>query len=470
MKAYRLARTLAEVLIIVVGLTVGAVLPGGLLSPRTARAESAAIQPMFESVVGGYGDGGDEATGIAFSMDGAVYSCGHTRLSQYSYSDEITLSQLAVGRPGWTATWEGGGLGARARDIAVASDGSIYVCGYAPTLISTAVLLKYSSAGDLLWQVEFRSEDWASGSALKVEIDASGNAYVLGQFRPLSSQDTFVAKVGPDGSRAWLVTYMPVDWQAEYAAPADLYVQANGACYVVGGLSGSYDDGRPYTKAYVMRLGADGTRRWIRVYNGPGRMAAGFSAVAPCGRGGVYAVGSAGSPYKDILLVRYRADGTRALTRRLGTRDRRDQYATHLAVDSLGRIAICGTWPRGSRGFYVAVLRPDGSVKWSHDFRYGGIDYAWFSTMGLIVDTKDRVCAACVGLDGRIDAYAFTRAGRLRWSSAWSSSPIPGGASSEGPTLRDMVGWGSSSVWVCGATGSRPETGLDQYVVAWPLD
>ena len=179
-----------------------------------ARAESAAIQPMFESVVGGYGDGGDEATGIAFSMDGAVYSCGHTRLSQYSYSDEITLSQLAVGRPGWTATWEGGGLGARARDIAVASDGSIYVCGYAPTLISTAVLLKYSSAGDLLWQVEFRSEDWASGSALKVEIDASGNAYVLGQFRPLSSQDTFVAKVGPDGSRAWLVTYMPVDWQA----------------------------------------------------------------------------------------------------------------------------------------------------------------------------------------------------------------------------------------------------------------
>ena len=171
-------------------------------------------------------------------------------------------------------------------------------------------------------------------------------------------------------------------------------------------------------------------------------------------------------------MTRYEAGGARVLTRRLGVGDGHRQWAQDAAVDSLGRLAICGGWRYSDRGFYVALLRRDGTVKWSHNYRgdkYGGFAKA------IVVDAADRVCVTgngpgsgslhTIDNDGSIATYAFSRAGALRWSWLWPVSS----AAFQVHAPYDIAAWRSSSVWVGGSSDQGPVTGPDQFVIGWAL-
>ncbi|HIL58684.1 MAG TPA: hypothetical protein EYG39_12345, partial [Rhodothermales bacterium] len=154
-----------------------------------------------------------------------------------------------------------------AEGVAIAGDGTVYVSGYFTgeatweggdnpdaTLTTRndfdAFLARYSADGDLLWVIQGGGADQDTGRGIAVDDD--GNAYWTGSFYgtatfgesedavTVSSQgssDGFVAKVGPDGSLAWLV-------QVEGAGSADLYDAAAGGSsgYEAIAVVGSFTD------------------------------------------------------------------------------------------------------------------------------------------------------------------------------------------------------------------------------------
>ncbi len=432
------------------------------------RADAAPIvnPPTFESVIAGDGDHIDAATGLQVGADGSLYACGFAQHDVTGY--DITVTRFAEDPLGWTRTWNGpADTHDQAVDIAVAPDGSVYVLGTEGLgQDGKPLLLKYSAPGDLVWEARR-----PYGSPSQLAIDAGGHVYALGGEDNAESggRRMTLVKYEPDGAEAWTRTYQTRGYKTDTSA-RDLLVTASGASYVVGTTLG-VDFKR---RAFVASWTSDGTRRWVKLYDGPGGSDAGFVALAKSPAGGVYAVGTTQSDASDILVTRYRADGSRALTRRLGVGDAHDQWAADVAVDSAERIVICGGWRRGDRGFYVAALRKDGAVAWSHNYagdRTGG------SAKLLAVDAAGRVVVAGNGRGARIDGryaagpvkvYALNAAGALRWTSAWPV-PLEPGLGPHTLGVDDIAVWQTSDVWVCGTSDDRPGTGPDQLVLGWAL-
>jgi hypothetical protein len=442
---------------------IAAVVVAAVAPPAFAAIEK---PPSFESVVAGDGDHLDAATRLAVGPDGTLYGCGSIWHDATGY--DITITRYDDAPLGWTRTWNGAGRNAddSAVDIAVAADGAIYVYGSeAGGEDAQPVLLKYSSTGDRVWVAHEASRPW--GYAGWIALDGDGNVYACSKEDNEGSGGTIgvLTKYRPDGTVAWAQDYGINTYKPDMGS-GHLCVADNGIAYVGGSVEGT-DIGQ---RAFLVSFSAGGRRRWTRLYAGPGKMGAWFSTLAPFPSGGVYAVGAARSDASDILVTRYTAAGTRVLTRRLGVGDGRRQWASDAAVGSLGRIAVCGGWRRSGKGFYVVLLRRDGSVRWSHNFR--GDNVSGFAK-GVVVDTADRVCVTgnapgtqgATYNPGRIATYAFSRTGVLRWSSLWPTALIP----SNGPEPRDIAAYQTSNVWVCGSSDDRPGTGPDQFVIGWGL-
>jgi len=454
----------------VTGVAIAMAVAGLLLSlcPRQ-DAWALAPAPTLEYILSGDGDGSDAAAMVVPGPAGVPYVCGRVWHEATGY--DMTVACLAEAPNGWSVTWNDALDGDdQACDVAVAADGSLYVYGSAGSgLDEKPVLLKLSSQGALLWAAYQAVSPW--GRPVGLGLDADGNVYACSTEDNEDAGGTIgvLTKYGPDGSQAWSKRFGIATYKPE-TVPTDLCVTPAGRSYVVGYATG-VDIGR---RAFAVSFRASGTKLWSRVYDGAGRAGAAFRAVAKCPDGGVYAAGEARSDARDLLLVRYAADGTRAWTRRMGAYDGHDQWATDVAVDGRGRLAFCGGWRAADRGFYVAALRLDRTLRWSHNYQ-GDRHYGWAEA--IAVDTADRVSVtgnargALVGTvfcPGPVATYAFTTAGERRWRTLWPSADMTW-ITPDGPAPRALAVWGASAVWVCGSTEYRQVTGSDQFVVGWPL-
>jgi hypothetical protein len=443
--------------------------------------------PVLETVIAGIGDHIDATTGLAVGPDGSLYTCGCLWHDATGY--DVTVTRLAGAQAGWSTTWNGPGDSSDyATDVALAPDGSVYVLGYFTyerqlDALPRSVLLKFSPDGELQWE----ARPWFTfGLPSRLGVDAAGNVYACGRRDNEESGGTLVTleRYAPDGTNDWSISYMAPGYKPEMW-PADLYVTPGGVTYVAGvagnvGLGPAELPERVGSRAFVGSWRADGTVRWTKQYEGKGRANAAFSALTPCPSGGIYAVGHTGvlsgsGAGQDLLVTRYRPDGSRALTRRLGAGDGRRQWAADVATDDHGRIAVCGGWRRAGKGYFVGLLRPDGAVVWSHN--YPGDARTGFAQL-VAVDGDGRVVVAGnapgslagdVFAPGPVQVYAFTTTGEPRWTSTWPT-PSTTGTADHTLQLYDMGLWRDTAAWVCGTSDDRPGTGPDQLVLGWTLE
>ena len=419
--------------------------------------------PIFTATVAGDGNAYDSYTALALNHDGSLFSCGY--VYRDATGDNATITRWDDAPDGWSREWDGPAHRAdTATDVVVAPAGPVYVTGVTQNAAGNndVLLLKYSQAGALKWWKKWAgpSSSWEAG--LKVAVDSSGNILVAASRRAHASSGIIkmvLVKYAPSGN---------LIWEREFSRAStnlilhDFCLDASGNAYLVGdATSGSAADG------VIARYTTSGAQSWVKYYDGPFHGADSFSAVSRCPAGGVYVVGSAGAAAAttDALVLRYTSTGSRPLTKRLGVGDGKSQWLDDVAVDKVGRIAVCGSWQNVDPDFYVAVLTSAGALVWSesHDGGYGMPDEAKV----LVVDWSNRVCAAGVSeVDPDVATwltYAFSAAGVPRWISFWP-------ASATGPmNVRDIASYQSSNVWVCGAGYTNATTGSDQLLLGWGL-
>jgi hypothetical protein len=414
--------------------------------------------PYWQTTIAGerdnYGGLYDSANALSVDPTGALYSVGTLSRSSTASAD---LNVVRWGDPpaGWSQFWSGTAAAADEAAGIVASGDGVYVGGTTSDGSRPAiVLLRYTPTGDLApgWP-QIWGEPGVSAWLSKIAVDGAGNVIAVGMSCDSEYPYHFyltVLKFAPDGTLLWKCV-APQAYDIFYAV-TDVYVSSSGVIYVCGGAD-------PWP--FVASISSSGQLRWKRSCKiGSDGF---FTSICRCPAGGVYATGwTRVSSGGGALIARYTAGGRRTLTKRLGL-TYQSGVLTDCAVDSKGRLAVCGYLYNPSEDFYVALMRPTGSLVWSH--LYGLSGRGRDQAERLVIDARDRVTASgTIQRTGQagVGVYAFSATGALRWRSRWWA---PAGT---GATVTDMVSYGSSRVWVCGAI-FHSDNSWDQLYLGWTL-
>jgi hypothetical protein len=311
-----------------------------LLAPSLARA-IAPGELLWVQTYPHAGSGADHGSAVAVGDGGRAYAAGTLGADEGMSSNIVLVARDADGSPLWVAAYDGPGHGPdAATSVAVSPAGAIYVAGQATRAGSRDfVLLKYSSAGKLLWQ-RFCGGTAGPDKAAALVLDRSGNLLVAGWVSARGhGADAALAKYTPAGKRLWLRTWDGAAHQADKGA--DVAVDRGGNAVVVGstGLARSSQ-----TAALLLRYSASGELRWVRRQSS-GTHGDALAAVALGANGDVFAGGHTRLPGTgvDALLVKYAATGTyRWKWIAIGMQDGRDEVAD-VVVDSGGWVHAAGS-------------------------------------------------------------------------------------------------------------------------------
>ena len=127
------------------------------------------------------GSPSDPGESVAVAPDGSVYVCGNTTSSAGAGGGHLLLAKFSSSG---TVQWQkalGGSDSDSGQSVAVASDGSVYVCGYTYSAGAGRIdllLAKFSSSGTVQWQkILYGSRD---DDGYSVAVAPDGSIYVCG--------------------------------------------------------------------------------------------------------------------------------------------------------------------------------------------------------------------------------------------------------------------------------------------------
>ena len=307
------------------------------------------------------GAGSDVAEGVASAADGSSYVVGITdsfTIDPFGNpSPKIFVVRFAPdGSLTWQRIWNGTTIRGLGRpDVAVSSDGSVYVTGITADNGNDAVLLKFDTNGTLLWERAWGGA--ASDEGLAVATASDGSVYIAGtatSFGP-SSSGLFVVKFDSAGNLVW----QRISDGAQGNAVA---VTSDGSVYAAGTTPrndiGNFD-------IVVLKITAAGTLVWQRTYSAGevvdprGRMAAGPDGSIVM----VGAIQAARQQFVDIaaLIVKLTSDGALVFDKQFAGRVSETGDGVAIAPDNT--IYVAGTttsFGAGDQDAFVLHVQPTG--------------------------------------------------------------------------------------------------------------
>jgi uncharacterized delta-60 repeat protein len=334
-----------------------------LLALGALFVSAQALTLVSETTWGGASS--DVTRGAAVGADGSTYLLGNTR--SFSGSPDRSVIFLvkfaADGSFAWDRTWTGpqAFVSDEARDVAVASDGSVYVTGSTLGTAGDVVLLKFDPDGSLDWQRSWGGSGTESGQGVAVAPDDS--VYVVGGTSSFGagSGAIFILRFAPDGT---LVRQQIWDTGASEGGD-DVAVAQDGSIYVAGGTprSGAVVG----SDVVVLKIDPDGNLVWQRTY-AAGEIvdARGGVTVGPDGSvyvaGAVQEVTNSGNVIFDAILLKFTPDGSLEWDRGWGGRDGDDAGGVAVAPD--GTVFLAGTTASfgagGGGDAFLVQLMPSG--------------------------------------------------------------------------------------------------------------
>ncbi|MGQ4915354.1 MAG: SBBP repeat-containing protein [Candidatus Asgardarchaeia archaeon] len=137
------------------------------------------------------------------------------------------------GNPMWELTW-GGSKNDFVRDLAVDSEGNIYIAGETESFSqdgsSDALLLKYTPSQELVWNVTFGTKSHKDFNyAYGMGLDPDDNAYIVGHLAQEQNYKVLLAEYNSDGVLEGIFAWNLLD-----IVFFDLLVPTYGQLYVVG--------------------------------------------------------------------------------------------------------------------------------------------------------------------------------------------------------------------------------------------
>jgi uncharacterized delta-60 repeat protein len=354
----------------------------------------------------------DRANALTTGNDGAIYVSGYTEgnldgQTNSGGGDAFITKYNPDGTKVWTKL-----LGTSYYDYANAlttgKDGAIYVSGYTQGNLdgqtnsgySDVFITKYNPDGTKVWTklLGTSGDDYANAVTTGNDgaIYASGftSGDLDGQTNSGGSNDAFITKYNPDGTKVWTKLLGTSSDDRAYALTTgnDSAIYVSG--YTEGNLDGQTNSGGG--DAFITKYNPDGTKVWTKLlgtsYYDPAY------ALTTGNDGAIYVSGvtsgdldgqtnSGGS--NDTFITRYNPDGTKVWTKLLGASG--DDQAYALTTGNDGTIYVSGyttgnldgqTNSGDGNDAFITKYNPDGTKVWTKLLGTSGDDYARALTTG----------------------------------------------------------------------------------------
>ena len=334
------------------------VLPAMVLVAAPAPAYAATV--LSQTTWGGADS--EVTAGTAVASDGSTYLAGFTRSFDPAARPRIFVVKFAADSSlTWQRTWSAPETFAddEANDVAVASDGTVYVTGFTVGVAGDAVLLKFSSDGTLLWQARWGGS--GSDQAEAVAVGADGSVYIAGGTGSFGGGGVFVVKFASDGTLVW-----QKHWGTGGEAGQGVAVGPDGNIYVAG--VAARPDPFGASDLVLLKIDPAGVLIWQRAYSAATNVdARGGVRVAPdgsiCVAGALQDVPVGGPVVVDALVVTFAPDGSLLWDRTWGGRS--GDVAGGVGVAPDGTVLLAGatnSFGAGSDDAFLLRLTPTGKV------------------------------------------------------------------------------------------------------------
>jgi uncharacterized delta-60 repeat protein len=264
---------------------------------------------LWESRYNGPANGSDEGVSLAVDSGGNVCVSG-TSAGAGADTKLVTIKYSPDGAPLWTARYNDQvnrmqGAEAVATDL----NGNVYVLGYdgeipiRPSLFNPQlIVLKYGSAGNLLWSTTHKGPNSRRESAAALVVDGSGNAFVACTSTYYTDQTGILTlKYDASGSLLWSAASSGMEDRG--ASAAGLALDPSGRLFVTG----TSDGGGTGTEIITLAYDTFGSLLWTAGYNGPYDRSDTAAAIRVGDRGSVIVAGNSTGQGtgSDIAIIRY---------------------------------------------------------------------------------------------------------------------------------------------------------------------
>ena len=342
--------------------------------------------PWVITIVGRDDDVGES---VAVAPDGSVYIGGYTTSAGAGSYDAFLAKFSSSGTVQWQRTLGGSGYD-NTSCVAVAPDGSVYVCGGAQSAGvggSDCLLAKFSSSGTVQWQRTLGGKRDETSNSVAVAPD--GSVYIGGQTQSAGAGkgDLLLAKFSSAGTLQWQRTLGGSSGN-DYAI--SVAVAPDGSVYTCGGTQSA---GAGNSDFFITKFSSSGTVQWYKTLGGSGTDTGYSVAVAP--DGSVYVYGyttSAGAGSYDAFLAKFSSSGTVQWQRTLGGRDLEHGYSVAVASD--GSVYVCGYTKSSETGNQnlplIAKFSSSGTVQWQKTL--GGNVFDGAQSIAVAPDGSVYVC------------------------------------------------------------------------------
>lgn len=195
-----------------------------------------------------------------------------------------------------------------ANDLAIDKQGNIYAIGTQtiPSLGSDILLLKYTAAGNLLWQKNFTTKAMMAGRSwpgndqgTAITISTSGEIYVSGNFdysTEGNNQKTWLAKIDPDGNPIWETI---ADNQSQSFA---LTTDKENNVYLIGRVIAKETDGNLHGNGQIQKYSPQNKLLATAIFDPVSNKEETFQNVSFNQQGNLFAIGAASS---EVIIKKY---------------------------------------------------------------------------------------------------------------------------------------------------------------------
>lgn len=375
------------------------------------------VDTLWTAQYNGPGNGKDELVAMAVDNQNNIFVTGIS-VGSGTFEDMATIKYSPDGNILWEARYNSPGFSYDwPKAIAVDDSGNVVVLGsvYSDTTRRDFLILKYNSAGQLLWTSRYDGElhgyDWPEGLIL----DSLGNIYVTGNSAgQYGFEDALTIKYDRHGNQKW-VSRINGTYGGKDGGNA-ITIDPSGRIVIGGYMSFANED----ANFLVMVYNANGNMIWYQTFNGLGSWTDKIWDVTTDVNGYIYVTGESHGQGtdRDFLTVKYAPDGTRLwFTRYNGTGNGFDS-AYKIAVDDSGCAYVSGKSHGGfNNGYDWVIIKYDssGNQKWLYQMNsVGSMEDV---PADMLLDKQERLWVTGDGFGDYHDffTYCFDAHGNPIW-------------------------------------------------------
>jgi uncharacterized delta-60 repeat protein len=260
------------------------------------------------------GAAGKDDTGNQLAIDnsGNVLVAGSSQ-DNISESDALALKYSSTGVENWSKLFAGiGDNTENVNAMTIDAAGNTYLAGYTYSRnnLKDLCVIKLSPIGDTLWVKKYNGSDNGNDEATDIKVDAGGNVYVTGFIKDsLTDFDIITFKMNPSGNFIWMSQYNNNTVNNEDKG-FKLEIDGSGNVYVLGNT-----DSNPLflvnEDILLVKYSSSGVQQWVKQYNGVANLEDDPSDLCYLPSGKIVLTGSTNnSANDDIVTIAYNTSGT----------------------------------------------------------------------------------------------------------------------------------------------------------------